>query len=243
MPMMMASVWGQPRSRFYGLVRRVEASTRRRLSACVVGCSDGKFVLPLLRRGYAVAAYDIDAVALFGTKIFPLPRRNVARQPYVSFEHAESFPVLPSETRRVAGFEERAKAAGVDALAAIRHQDFYHRPPGGQFDLVFTSCSMQYKNNQDLPVAAVLRILQDHVIRGGHLAIEYMLPLEDGHTWKAPHFLRTGQMRSFFSPADWSVVSCREARHPLFEAGHVDRPQDHYHRFGYILARRRTGNE
>jgi hypothetical protein len=200
--------------------------------------------MPLLRRGHRVAAYDIDVDALYGgSKVFPLPRQALAKQPYVSFEQAELFPVMPSETRRVAGLEARTKAEAVDSLVAIRHQDFYHQPPGGQFDLVFTSCSMQYKNNQDLPVAAILHTLQDHVIRGGHLAIEYMLPLEDGHTWKAPHFLRTGQMRSSFCLANWSIVYCQEASRPLFEAAHVDRPQDHYHRFGYILALRRTDNE
>jgi hypothetical protein len=242
--MITASVWGRVPSRFYRLIRQVEALTPRRLSVCVVGCSDGKFVLPLLRRGHVVAAYDIDAVALFGgSKVFPLPRRNIPKPPYISFEQAESFPVLPSEMRKIAGLEERIRLERVTALASIYHQDFYHRPPGGLFDLVFTSCSIQYKNNQDLPVAAILHTLQAHVGQGGHLAIEYMLPLEDSHTWKAPHFLRTGQMRAFFSPADWSVVYCWEARRPQFEAAHVDRPQDHYHRFGYILARRHRGND
>lgn len=241
---MTASVWGKTPSRFYRLISRVEASGRQRLSVCVVGCSDGKFVIPLLRRGHMVAAYDIDAVALFGgSKIFPLPRKTVNRIPYVSFEQAESLPLLPSEMRKIAGLEERVEVAGVKSLAAIHHRDFYHSPPGGQFDLVFTSCSVQYKNNHDLPVAAILLTLQNHVVQGGHLAIEYMLPLEDDHTWKAPHFLRTGQMRSFFPPKDWVILYCREARRPLFEAAHVDRPQDHYHRFGYILARRRTGHD
>ncbi len=235
--MMTTSVWGHPPSRFYRLIRRLEAVVERQLSACVVGCSDGKFVLPLLRREHTVAAFDIDDVALFGgSKVFPLPRKTVTRQPYVSFEQAESLPTLPSETRSVAGLEQRIDIERVSSSAKIHHQDFYHCPPGDQFDLVFTSCSMQYKNNQDLPIDSIIRCLQSHVAPAGFLAIEYMLPLEDCHAWKAPHFLRTGQMRDHFRQKSWCIMYCREARRPLFEEAHVDRPQDHYHRFGYVLA-------
>ena len=233
------SVWGPAPSRFYRLLRHLEHSRPHRLSACVVGCSDGKFVMPLTRRGHTVAAYDIDDVALYGgEKVFPSHRRSVPVQPYVSIQQADSLPALPYEMRAIAGLEKRLHSENLRALVAVHRTDFFHSPPGTLFDLVFTSCSMQYKNNQDLPVALIIDILQEHVAPSGTLAIEYMLPLEDSHTWKAPHFLRTGQMRSHFQRSRWTVESCREAHRPIFEAAHVDRPQDHYHRFGYLLATR-----
>jgi hypothetical protein len=238
------SVWGPAPSRFYRLLRRLERRARNRLSTCVVGCSDGKFVMPLLRRGHNVAAYDIDDVALFGgEKVVPLARRSVPKPPYVSIQQADALPALPYETRAIAGLEQRLRSENLCVLAAVHRTDFYHSPPGTLFDFVFTSCSMQYKNNQDLPVASLIEILQEHVAPGGTLAIEYMLPLEDSHSWKAPHFLRTGQMRSFFRQSRWAMASCREAHRPVFEAAHVDRPQDHYHRFGYLLATRESSDE
>jgi hypothetical protein len=200
--------------------------------------------MPLLRRGHKVAAYDIDEVALFGgEKVFPLARRSVPKLPYVSIQQADALPTLPCETRAIAGLEQRLRSENLRGLAVVHRTDFYHSPPGTLFDFVFTSCSMQYKNNQDLPIASLIGILQEHVAPGGALAVEYMLPLEDSHTWKAPHFLRTGQMRPFFGQSRWAATSCREAHRPLFEAAHVDRPQDHYHRFGYLLATRGSSDE
>ena len=34
--------------------------------ACIVGCSDGKFLIPFARKHYKVSGYDIDEVALYG---------------------------------------------------------------------------------------------------------------------------------------------------------------------------------
>src|SRR5690554_447379 len=48
-----ASLWGTPPSRYYQLLRRVEADKRERLAVAIVGCSDGKFVLPAARRGHS----------------------------------------------------------------------------------------------------------------------------------------------------------------------------------------------
>lgn len=235
-----ASAWGTVPSRFYKLMRRIEASVPRQLSACVVGCSDGKFVLPLLRRGHRVAAYDIDKTALFGGyKPFPLPRRHTKRPRYKSYKQSEAFPILPHECRHIPGLRNRVESEQLAHLVSIHHHDFFHSPPGGSFDLVFTSCSIQYRLNNDLPAARILGVLQDHVAGGGYLALDYMLPLEDSHTWKRPLFLRTGTMRTFFSDDACRVLHWRESQRPIFEAAHVDRPQDHYHRFGYLVAVKR----
>ena len=36
----------------------------------------------------------------------------------------------------------------------------------------------------------------------------------------------------------WEIISCRENNFPTFEGAHVDGTRDHFHRFGYILARK-----
>ena len=98
------------------MIRKVEGALRRPLTACVVGCSDGKFVLPLLRRGHAVSAYDIDAVAIFGgEKTFPQRRDPAVPRPYRDYEQAEGFPRLPEETRPIRGLRMRVKAERLEA--------------------------------------------------------------------------------------------------------------------------------
>jgi hypothetical protein len=62
------SLWGSPPGRFYNFLRRVETVVRERpLIIGILGCADGKFVLPCARRGHHVLAVDIDRVSLFGT--------------------------------------------------------------------------------------------------------------------------------------------------------------------------------
>jgi len=106
-----------------------------------------------------------------------------------------------------------------------------------KIDVVFTSCSLQYKNNRDSPVENLINILQEHVCNGGYLYMDYMLALEDRHTWKSQHFFRTGQIHKYFS-AGWRTIYIREMKTPVFEAAHIDRISDHFHRFGYILTQK-----
>ena len=40
--------------------------TGKPLAVAVLGCADGKFVLPAARRGHRVVAIDVDPVALYG---------------------------------------------------------------------------------------------------------------------------------------------------------------------------------
>ena len=66
--------------------------------------------------------------------------------------------------------------------------------------------------------------------------MDYMMPLEDCHSWRPEHYIRKGKMNEFFLGDDWKVLHLYEMAKPVFEAAHVDRPEDHFHRFGYVLA-------
>lgn len=48
------------------------------LNICIIGGSDGKFVLPFLRGGFSVTVYEIDETAVYGgEKEFPIERSNI----------------------------------------------------------------------------------------------------------------------------------------------------------------------
>ena len=133
------------------------------------------------------------------------------------------------------GLLERVQKEKLEAKFELLEMDFYHNVSQNQYDAVFTSCSMQYKGNRDLSLQKALQRLQDAVKPGGLLYMDYMMPLEDSHDWKSELFLRTGQIKAFFQNG-WKIIHLRELKKPVFEAAHVDRPSDHFHRFGYILA-------
>ena len=59
------SCWGDPPSRLYRFIRTIKPEFPHSARVCVIGASDGKFVLPFLRNGFHVTAYEIDDIALF----------------------------------------------------------------------------------------------------------------------------------------------------------------------------------
>lgn len=238
------SIWGEPSQRFGDWIEQIEKSHPDGFTSCVVGCSDGKFVLPLARRGHAVVAVDIDIVALEGgLKDFPIHRPSISSVEYESIEQAKSMDQIPTERRQVLGLRSRTKSEGLESLVQILTADFYRDPPLAHFDFVFTSCSIQYKLNRCLPVVSMLQTLTNRVSDNGFLGIEYMLPLEDSHHWKSEHFFRSGQIERHFNEKVWEIICLNESSTPEFEAAHVERPQDHYHRLGYLFAKKRVRND
>ena len=230
------SLWGQPPKRLYKFIDLVNQRADNMRHICVVGASDGKFVLPMLRKGLSVTAIEIDNIAIHGgEKIVPLPRKNVVKINYKECQGVPEYPEIPYQKIMATGLLERVQKEKLEAKFELLEMDFYHNVSQNQYDAVFTSCSMQYKGNRDLSLQKALQRLQDAVKPGGLLYMDYMMPPEDSHDWKSELFLRTGHIKAFFQNG-WKIIHLRELKKPVFEAAHVDRPSDHFHRFGYILA-------
>lgn len=114
--------------------------------------------------------------------------------------------------------------------------NFYKNPPTTTFDAVFTSCSIPYPCNFDVSISGIFNVLKNSVSKGGYLYMDYMMPLEDCHTWRQEHYLRKGDTQKYMDTEDWNIIHLYEVSKPVFEAAHVDRPNDHFYRFGYVIA-------
>lgn len=232
-----SSCWGVPPTRIYKFINFL-LKNKIDASVCVIGCSDGKFVIPFLRKGFKVTAIDFDRVALYGgEKLKPINRTNIIKTKYCHMDTAPKYIKLQSESVLINGLKRRAEIEGLTHNLSIIETDFYKYPPNESFDVLFTSCSLQYKSNRLIPVKNIIETLKTHVNINGYLYMDYMMPLEDTHTWKSDHFFRTGQIRTLFSKG-WKIIYIREMKKPIFEAAHIDRLEDHFHRFGYILAQK-----
>ncbi len=231
------SIWGIPGQFYWRAVSMFEQSFPLAPGdCCIVGASDGKFVLPLTRKGYKTICYDIDSVALMGgEKLFPKKRTLEMVPSYCPNPNRPQYKNMPTEPLKILGLKGRLDQEGLSKYAEIRCEDFYRNPPSERFGLVFTSCSLQYKANRSMAPGDLLAALGRAVTHNGYLAMEYMMPLENTHSWKAPHYFRHRELRSFFPDRDWEVCYNREERLPRFEAAHVDRPADHFHRIGRII--------
>ena len=230
------SIWGNPPKRLYKLMKIAERDFGKKYTACIVGCSDGKFLLPFARKKIRVAGYDIDDIALYGgQKLFPIVNEKNKYQYNKNFKSPEYELV----EKRVLGITERLEIENLSDHALIEKRDFYRNLPKEKFNVVFTSCSLHYSANQDFTLEDKTKKLQSIVLPNGYLYIDYMMAIDenDYKTYPSSKFYRKKEILNYFNE-DWEILSFRENNNPSFEGAHVDCVRDHFHRFGYILARR-----
>ena len=230
------SIWGNPPKRLYKLMNIAKKDWGRDFTACIVGCSDGKFLMPFAREHIKVTGYDIDEIALYGgEKDFPIIKEKVKYQYSPDFK-SEQFDL---ETKRVLGVVERLEIEGLSDYAIIEKRDFYKNLPKEKFNVVFTSCSLHYSANQKFTLKDKTKKLQSIVLPKGYLYIDYMMAIDENDytTYPTVKFYRKKEILNYFNE-DWEIISLRENNGPSFEKAHVDCVRDHFHRFGYILARR-----
>lgn len=230
------SIWGNPPKRLYKLIDVAQENLGNEIEACIVGCSDGKFLMPFARKKIKVTGYDIDDVALYGgIKEFPVVKERK------TYEYSPNFisEKYNLEKRKVIGIIERLKLENISKYAKIEKRDFYKNPPKKKFDVVFTSCSLHYSVNKMFSLKEKTKHLQRIVKKNGYLYIDYMMAIDenDFETYPVEKFYRKREILNYFDDS-WKIISIKENNFPTFEGAHVDCVRDHFHRFGYIFARR-----
>lgn len=230
------SIWGNPPKRLYNLINLAEKDFGNNFDACIVGCSDGKFLLPFARKSIKVTGYDIDDVALYGgNKDFPIVKNKV-KYKYDKDFISENYSII---NKRVSGIIERVNAENLSQYTTIEKRDFYKQNPKEKFDVVFTSCSLHYSVNKNFTLEDKTKKLQSIVKNGGYLYIDYMMAIDesDFETYPKEKFYRKNEILNYFDN-NWKIISFRENHNSTFEGAHVDCVKDHFHRFGYILAKK-----
>lgn len=230
------SIWGNPPTRLYKLLNLAKKEWGKNFTACIVGCSDGKFLMPFARDCIKVTGYDIDDIALYGGyKEFPIIKEKT-KYPYSPNFKSKDFDL---ERKKVLGITERLELENISQYATIEKRDFYRSLPTNKFNVVFTSCSLHYSANQDFTLEDKTKKLQKIVLPNGYLYIDYMMAIDenDYNNYPISKFYRKNEIKEYFNN-DWEIISFRENKLPTFEGAHVDCVKDHFHRFGYILARK-----
>ena len=174
----------------------------------IAGAADGKFVLPLIRRGYRVVAVERD-------------------DRYVDGTH----PVLVEDHRQ--GLSERVAAVDRLGTAEVLTADYMELAHySGRFASVFTSCSWHYSCNAAHELGDMVRKLQSFVRAGGILAADFMLEMGD-ETPKNSRYPTLEEVLVLFT--EWDIRLALETR-AFPEPAHIDNPVDHEHRMGFVLA-------
>jgi len=205
----MPSHWAETKTFFPLLLAELE---KKNLvgTACIVGASDGKFVVPLANRGWHIVALEIDTVALFGGQV-EYPRGTFTSS---------------------LGLHGRISEASVEKNVEIVHEDLYDFKPSKQFDVVFTSCSWHYSRNHHRRISEYIGNMQNCVAPGGIFCAEFMMPVEPKH-FLSEHYLYEGQIRQYF--AGWSPLE-EFYTAPFWESSHLGNLDDHVHQMGFFMA-------
>ena len=230
------SIWGNPPKRLYKLINIAKQDFGNDFTACIVGCSDGKFLMPFARQGIKVTGYDIDTIALYGgQKLFPVVKEK-KKYKYSKDFISKDFELVE---KRVYGLTERIEKEDLGKYTKIELRDFYKNLPSEKFDVVFTSCSLHYSVNKDFSLEEKTQMLQSIVSKGGYLYMDYMMAIDEKNYEKYPEhkFYRKGEILDYFD-SNWKIISIKENNYPSFEGAHVDCVKDHFHKFGYLLAKR-----
>ncbi|MFI2204720.1 class I SAM-dependent methyltransferase [Streptomyces sp. NPDC020192] len=204
------SLWQETRTFFPLFLSLIKE--RGAKSVCVVGASDGKFVLPLVRRGIRVVAIERNTTALNGGPV-----------------------VLPGGVEStMSGLRKRLAEEGFSNLVEIVEADILDLTAELEpSDAVWTSCSWHYSINHRRPlgefVATMKSLCRPH---GGVFGAEYMMPVEPRHL-TLEHYPEEGGMRHHFPgwTIDWETYTP-----PFLEAPHVEQLHQHVHRMGLIIA-------
>lgn len=202
------SVWQDTKTFFP--IFRAELARRPAKTVCVVGASDGKFVVPLAQDGYRILAIEPDRIAIDGGAVeFP---ENVQGE--------------------MLGLRQRLAYEEVADRVEIVESDIFDAVDLPPADAVWTSCSWHYPMNYPRPLEQFISRMQAFCTSGGVVGAEYMMPVEPEHV-RVEHYLEQGAIRSYFSGWDllWEAYTP-----PFIEAPHIEVLEPHVHRMGFIVA-------
>lgn len=208
------SSWAETKTFFPLLVSRLEGRGVTG-SACIVGASDGKFVLPLIDKAWSVTAIDNDPIALYGGQI-EFPKGVFLDTP---------------------GLRGRSRELDLELGLTLVLADMYEFVPEAQYDVVFTSCSWHYSKNHQRPVRDFVRQMQRCVSVGGIFCAEYMMPVEAKH-FDSEHYMHEGQIRNYFPREEWDILE-EFYTAPFRERAHLGNLEDHVHRMGFFMAQKK----
>lgn len=210
-----ASAWGSPPQRLYRFLHRAAQQVKRRPPRLIViGCADGKFVLPAARQGWKVVAIDVDANMIDGC------------------------PALPSQgiPYPVAGLRTRLKCEGLTAAVDVRLADYMTDLTIPVGDALWTSGALQYSFNSSYSIQEMTNRLRHMLVVGGLAYIEYMIPDEPKLKGR-PNCPPVSWWRNAFPHLGWRVLK-HSVAFSVSDLPHPYTPTPHVHSWGRLLAQR-----
>lgn len=223
------SSFGPVGTTFYTLLRFLKMNDGENLNVCEVGCLDGKYTIPLLKRGYNVDAYEMNNIYLYGGHVqYPVVREDES---------------VILQKRTIYGAEDRINIEELHDNVNLYNENFFLYN-NKQYDFVFTIRSLNRDEYADISMDKKIKALQDAVKEDGVLYIEYLMWLDDKNEegLNNDQYIKQCEMKKYFDN-NWEIITLVEDRNHIIEEPHIGNPVFHKHRVGAIKARKKKNFE
>ncbi|MCX2731440.1 class I SAM-dependent methyltransferase [Saccharopolyspora sp. NFXS83] len=180
--------------------------------ACVLGASDGKFALPLLRAGWEVVGVETDELFLDGGELHLVDGRH-----------------------EVVGLRKRLADEGLEDRCTIVEQDYMTLPADGGFQFVMGSGLWSMPSNRHHTLQALFDHAMGMVAPGGIFFADWLIGLNPEER-ACGYYPGLDEMERIVARDGWEVFE--NADLGIYGESHVGFEQWHYHRYAAIVAHR-----
>lgn len=203
------SIWQNTKTYFPYFINAINSSDID-YPICIIGAADGKFVIPLAKLGIPVIAIEKNPF-------------------YIHGGYYENFFVK--------GLVKRLKEENLSMHVQVLCCDFRNIKIPTKCSGVFTSCSWHYPENYDTSLFLFINKMKNLLCENGIFCAEYMMPCTKKEK-EIEHYLEKGCIETFFSKKKWDILIKKySGLHK--ELPHIGKDYEHYHKVGFILARKR----
>ena len=111
-----------------------------------------------------------------------------------------------------------------------------------KYDFVYCYRSLHENHNKKIPMKRKIRKLLSSVKDNGYIYIFYHMAKneKDISNFSKNQYLRKGEMKSYFDPRVWDIITIIENDYCTSHNGHPYHKKDHEHRVGHIFAKKKN---
>lgn len=207
------SVWENTKTYFPIFLKYLNKIVNKGSNICIVGASDGRFVIPLVKNGYNVIAIENNPVLINGGVADGFNGKKI----------------------NVVGLIKRLKTERAFSHVKIIEKNFFEVNLPFLVDAIFTSSTWDCAVNRSRPLKDYIDKLQECIKPAGLFCAEYMMPCEEKHK-NIEHFLEEGRIKYFFNK-NWKIEE--EFYTTIFvDDPHIGKIIPHNHRMGFFMAKK-----
>lgn len=218
------SSFGTVGTTFYTLLKYIKETSGENLEICEVGCLDGIYTIPFLKRGYKVDAFEMNMIYLYGGHVqMPIIKKDGS---------------IILQRRTIYGAEDRINIEELHDNVKLYSDNFFEYS-GKKYDVVYSKRALHRDEYADIPMNKKIEVLKKAVKDDGLMYLEYLMWNDDDNTegLNSNQYLKQCEMQTYFKDG-WDILSIVEDRKCIQELPHIGNPTFHKHRVGMIKVRK-----